>query len=218
MVVSTFSISDKNRRERFFEESFLLANVRPDIVLRMPFLIISNADVNFQARDLKWRSYTTGKVLSIIKRVELIEKKEFTVAALDPENEAFIVHVAALSIDLGDELHHLKRVQIAHLKADEAPTKVLSEYADFADVFSPKLAAKFPEHTEINDHAIELVDDRQPLYGPIYSLGPVELETLKAYIENNLASGFIMSSKSPVGAPILFDKKSNNSLRLCVDY
>ncbi len=46
----------------------------------------------------------------------------------------------------------------------------------------------------------------------------MELETLKAYIENNLASGFIKASKSLAGAPILFDKKPDGSLRLCVDY
>ncbi len=115
-------------------------------------------------------------------------------------------------------MHPLKKAQIAHLKADKAPTKVLSKYADFADVFSPKLAAELPEHTGINDHAIELVDDRQPPYGPTYSLGPVELETLKAYIKNNLASGFIRLSKSPTRASILFDKKPDGSLSLCVDY
>ncbi len=138
--------------------------------------------------------------------------------ALDPEYEAFLVHVAALSVDSGDEVHPSRKAQIAHLKADEVPTEVPNEYADFADVFSPKLAAELPEHTGINDHAIELVDDWQPPYGPIYSLGPMELETLKAYIENNLASGFIRPFKSPAGAPILFDKKPDGSLRLCVDY
>ncbi len=115
-------------------------------------------------------------------------------------------------------MHPSRRAQIAHLKAHETPTEVPSEYADFADVFSPKLAAELPEHTGINDHAIKLVDDRQPPYSPIYNLGPVELETMKVYIENNLASGFIRPSKSPAGAPILFDKKPNGSLRLCVDY
>ncbi len=82
----------------------------------------------------------------------------------------------------------------------------------------PKLAAELSEHTEINDHAIELVDDRQPPYGSIDSLGLVELEILKAYIKNNLASGFIWPFKSSAGAPILLDKKPNGSLRLCVDY
>ncbi len=43
---------DKDGRERFFEESFLLADVKLDIVLRMPFLIMNNDDVDFQARDL----------------------------------------------------------------------------------------------------------------------------------------------------------------------
>ncbi len=115
-------------------------------------------------------------------------------------------------------MHPSRRAQIAHLKADEAPTNVPSKYADFTDVFSSKLAAELLEHTGINDYAIELVDDRQPPYGPIYSLGPVELETLKAYIENNLTSGFIRPSKSPAGAPILSNKKPDGSLRLCVDY
>ncbi len=218
MGVSTFSVSDKDGRERFFEESFLLADVKPDIVLAMPFLTMSNADVDFQARDLQWRSYTTGEVLPTTRRVELIGKKEFTAAALDPEHEAFVVHIAALSVDSGDEVHLSRRAQIAHLKADEAPTKVPSKYADFADVFLPKLAAELPEHTGIHDHAIELVDDRQPPYGLIYSLGPVELETLKAYIENNLASGFIRPSKSLAGALILFNKKPDGSPRLCIDY
>ena len=56
-------------------------------------------------------------------------------------------------------MHPLKKAQIAHLKADKAPSKVLNEYADFADVFFPKLAAELLEHTRINDYIIELVDD-----------------------------------------------------------
>ncbi len=53
IVVFTFSILDKNGRKRFLEESFLLANVRPDILLRILFLTMSNADIDFQARDLQ---------------------------------------------------------------------------------------------------------------------------------------------------------------------
>ena len=46
----------------------------------------------------------------------------------------------------------------------------------------------------------------------------MELETLKAYIENNQINSFIRPSKSPARAPIFFDKKPNGSLRLCVNY
>ncbi len=180
MVISTFSVLDKDGKERLFEESFLLADVRPDIVLGMPFLTMSNADVDFEARNLQWRSYITREVLPTTRRVELIGKKEFAAIALDPEHEAFVVHVAVFGKNLGNEVHLSRRAQIAHLKVDEAATEVPNEYTDLADVFSLKLAAELPEQTGINDHAIKLVYDWQPLYGPIYSLRLVELETLKA--------------------------------------
>ena len=53
-------------------------------------------------------------------------------------------------------VHPSRRPQRAGLIAEEAPTKVPVEYADFA--FSPDLASKLPEHTGINNYAIELVD------------------------------------------------------------
>jgi len=55
-------------------------------------------------------------------------------------------------------------------------------------------------------------------YGRIYNLSEVKLKTLKAYIETNLANGFIQRSSSPAGAPILFAKKKDGRLRLCLDY
>ncbi len=159
MIVFTFFVSNKDSKERFFEESFLLANVNLDKIFRMPFLTMSNTDVDFQARNLQWKSYNTRDILLTTKQVELIEKKEFAASTLDLEYKAFIRHVAAFNIDLNNEIHPLKRIQIAYLKVDEVPTKVFSEYADFIDIFSPKLAVELPEHTKINDHAIELMDD-----------------------------------------------------------
>jgi hypothetical protein len=55
-------------------------------------------------------------------------------------------------------------------------------------------------------------------HSPLYHHSVQELEALKVYLVNNLAKGFIESSQTPFGAPILFVKKSNGSLRLCVDY
>ena len=69
------------------------------------------------------------------------------------------------------------------------------------------------ENTEMNKYAIKLEEDKQLLFGPIYSLGPVELETLKIYIKTNLANGFIRPSKSPAGVLILFDRKPDRSSR-----
>ena len=51
-IISILLILNKDDRERFFEESFLLADVNPDVVLGMLFLTISNADVDFPAQKL----------------------------------------------------------------------------------------------------------------------------------------------------------------------
>ena len=218
-------MTDKANRIRFFEETFLVANVNLEVIFGMPLLTLSDTNVDFLGWELWWETYTADKALPTTRRVELGGKKEFATTALDPESETFIVHVASLSSDASPsssplelDVHPSRRPHVSGLIAEEAPTKVSAEYSDFADVFSPDLASELPEHTEINDHAIELVNGQQPPYGPIYSLGPVELETLKAYIETNLANGFIRPSKSPASAPILFDRKPDGSLRLCVDY
>ena len=110
------------------------------------------------------------------------------------------------------------KAQVGALLFDKAPTEVPAEYSDYSDVFLAENAMELPENTGMNEHAIELEEGKQPPFGPIYSLGPVELETLKTYIETNLANGFIQSSKSPAGAPILFNRKPDGSLCLCVDY
>lgn len=107
---------------------------------------------------------------------------------------------------------------MAYLKTDGASTKGFSKYTHFAVIFSSKLAAKFPNHTGINNYAIKLINDQQLPYGLIYSLGLVKLKRLTIYIKNNLANWFIRPSKSLFRAPILFDKKPNKNLRLYIDY
>ena len=109
-----------------------------------------------------------------------------------------------------------RQAQVAALTSEE--TGIPAKYSNFSNVFFSDSAAELPEHTGINDHPINLLDDKQPLYGLIYSLGPVELETLKTYIKANLASGFIKPSKSPASTLILFVRKKDGSFHLCVDY
>ena len=75
------------------------------------------------------------------------------------EYEVFVVYVVALSIDPSGKLHLLKRAQIAHLKVDKTHTEIPNKYADFADIFFPKLDTELLKHMEINDYTIELVDD-----------------------------------------------------------
>ena len=92
------------------------------------------------------------------------------------------------------------------------------EYSDYSNVFSVENAAELPKNTRINEHAMELEEDKQPLFGLIYNLRPIELEILKTYIKINLANGFIWLFKSLAGTLIFFDRKLDKSFRLCVNY
>lgn len=190
-----------------------------EVVLGMPFFTLSNADIQFAEKEIIWRFYTTKEDLFTTQRVELIHKKEFARAALDEEFKTFVVHVAALGASLvGMTIHPLQTAQIAALKQNETSTKMSPKYADYAGIFSFDLAMKLFENTDINKHALKMQDRKQLPYRPIYSLEPVELETLKTYIETHLKTGFIWPLKFPASVSILFDKKPDSSLRLCVNY
>ena len=54
--------------------------------------------------------------------------------------------------------------------------------------------------------------------GTIYSLSLVELTALQMFIDKNLTTGFIQPTSSSHTALVLFIKKKDRSLRLCVDY
>lgn len=92
-----------------------------------------------------------------------------------------------------------------------------TQFHHHLDVFRKSNFDKLPEHSKY-DHSIPLEGDLQPPFGPIYSLSEVELKALDEYLKDNIRKGFIQPSQSPAGAPILFVKKSDGSLRLCVDY
>ena len=181
----------------------------------MFFFILKGTNVDFLDWELWCKTYTTEEALPTTRCVKLVGKKVFAAAALDPEYEIFVVHVASLNLVPG--IHPNREARIAFLLTKEV--KIPDKYSHFIDVFSKEKALVLPERIELNEHAINLEDGKQPLYGAIYILGPVELETLKIYIEIYLKTGFIWLSKSPpLVATILFDKKPDGSRHLCVDY
>ena len=91
-------------------------------------------------------------------------------------------------------------------------------YKDLSEVFSKKESESLPPYRGHLNHHIPLEKDTKPTFGPIYNLSELELKVLKEYIQNNLKKGFIRPSTSPFGSPVLFVKKPDGSLRLCVDY
>ena len=65
------------------------------------------------------------------------------------------------------------------------------KYSDYSNIFLTENAIKLLENIEINKHAINLEEGKQPLFRSIYSLRPIKLKILKIYIKTNLANGFI---------------------------
>ncbi|KAL0561545.1 hypothetical protein IC582_001979 [Cucumis melo] len=100
----------------------------------------------------------------------------------------------------------------------EADVSLSSEpvVRDYPDVFPEELPG-LPPHREV-EFAIELEPGTVPISRAPYRMAPAELKELKVQLQELLDKGFIRPSVSPWGAPVLFVKKKDGSMRLCIDY
>jgi hypothetical protein len=114
-------------------------------------------------------------------------------------------------------LYEINKALDQNKEANNISDIIPPEYHKFLLLFSEAEANRLLPHRPY-DHWIPLKDGFTPPFGPIYSLSRTELEALKKWLDENLSKGFICASSSPAGAPILFVKKSDGSLRLCIDY
>ncbi|KAJ8627576.1 hypothetical protein MRB53_020883 [Persea americana] len=87
---------------------------------------------------------------------------------------------------------------------------------EFPDVF-PEEIPGLPPVREI-DFTIELVPGTAPISRAPYRMAPAELRELKAQLQDLLDRGFMRPSVSPWGAPVLFVKKKDGSMCMCIDY
>ena len=123
----------------------------------MPFLTLSNADIQFARKELTWRSYITAEALPTTKRVEIIDKKEFTKAALDENVEAFVVHVTSLSLN-SMPIHPAREAQIALLVIEEVQIPALDENVEAFVVHMTSLSlTSMPIHPAQEAQIVSLV-------------------------------------------------------------
>ena len=87
---------------------------------------------------------------------------------------------------------------------------------EFLDVFPEDLPG-IPLDREIA-FQIELAPRTEPISKAPYRMAPLELKELKVQMEELVSKGFVRTSTSPWGAPVLFVKKRDESLTLCIDY
>ena len=87
---------------------------------------------------------------------------------------------------------------------------------DYPDVFPDDLPCLPPER-EV-EFTIDLAQGIAPISKAPYKMAPMELKELKIQLQELLDKGFIRLSVSPWGTPVLFVKKKDGSMKLCIDY
>jgi hypothetical protein len=131
------------------------------------------------------------------------------------ESEAFAFAIL-FNVDFERE-----RLLIVIQKADENNDKVnneiSSQYFAFQDIFFEIETHKLFEH-DFHDHVIEILSNRDSFFDSIYNLSATKLKILKNYIDEYMKKNFIIEFVSSAKALILFVKKTNDKLRLCVNY
>ncbi|KAE8729756.1 cytochrome P450 78A7-like [Hibiscus syriacus] len=102
-------------------------------------------------------------------------------------------------------------------KTDDLPPIIREVLEENKDVMPPELPNKLPPRREV-DHKIELEPGTKPPALAPYRMAPPELEELRRELKELVDMGIIRHSKAPYGEPVLFQKKHDGSLRMCVDY
>ncbi|MBW0494356.1 hypothetical protein O181_034071 [Austropuccinia psidii MF-1] len=137
------------------------------------------------------------------------------------ENSVSSLHLFFRNMDLPPSSYHdsLEELWDEEEEPEEVETMmkvVPSAYHQYLDEFSKVKEEKLPPHSACDNH-IEMEGSLPPV-GVLYSLSNQESDTLRAYISENVEKGFICPSSSSKGAPVLFVKKEDGGLHLCVDY
>ncbi|XP_043725663.1 uncharacterized protein LOC122672233 [Telopea speciosissima] len=102
------------------------------------------------------------------------------------------------------------------IEAKVTPMEEISIVKYFPDVF-PKDLTRLPPDRE-TEFMIDQVPSAAPVSKAPYRMAPSELKELKEQLNDLLKKGFIRPSVFPWGSPVLFIKKKDGSMRMCINY
>ena len=140
--------------------------------------------------------------------IALVNAAAFLLASKLPGSQTFCLNLSQPDISARSAKASSDPVNLSEVPED---------YHDFADVFSSSRAEKLAEHRPY-DLKINLEEGTSPPLGRMYPLSKPELEALRTFLDEELSWGFIRPSRSAHGAPVLFSRKKDGGLRLCIDY
>nr|GEX25741.1 putative reverse transcriptase domain-containing protein [Tanacetum cinerariifolium] len=105
---------------------------------------------------------------------------------------------------------------LSNVKVDAPELSNISVLRDFVEVFSEDLSGLPPQRQV--QFRIDLVPRATPVAKSPYRLAPSKMQELSAQLQELQDNGFIRPSHSLWGAPVLFVKKKDGALRMCIDY
>ena len=160
--------------------------------------------------------------IPFLRSMAILEEEAPCMVPIITESKAKTPMLSAMQLEKG-----LKRYEVTYFATleedpidpmrDTMPVEVKKALDEFKDVMPPKLPKKLSPRRE-EDHKIELESGaKPPSMGP-YRMAPPELEELRRQLKDLMDARFIQPSKAPYGAPVLFQKKHDGSLRMCIDY
>ncbi|KAH0729719.1 hypothetical protein KY290_000849 [Solanum tuberosum] len=126
----------------------------------------------------------------------------------------FISYLTARKLVSKGCVYHLVRVNDSSVEVSHIQS--IPVVKEFPEVFPDDLPGVPPERDI--DFGIDLLPDIQPISILPYRMAPAELKELKKQLMDLLDKGFIQPSVSPWGSPVLFVRKKDGSLRMCIDY
>jgi len=152
------------------------------------------------------------------------QTRTWTFSTHKQRREVKVQHVSALSLEKAMKESDMETyaVMFKGVEGDGVGMPVRAEISDvlaeYADLMPNELPKKLPPRRAV-DHSIELEPGKEPLAKRPYRLSGPELEELKRQLKELADAGFIRPSRSPYGAPVLFQrKKYSNELGMCCDY
>ncbi|KAH0784113.1 hypothetical protein KY290_003711 [Solanum tuberosum] len=171
-----------------------------DVILGMDWLHASYASIDCRTRVVKFQ-FPSEPVL------------EWSSSSAVPKGR-FISYLKARKLVSKGCIYHLVRVHDSSVEIPQFQSVPIVR--EFPEVFPDDLP-RIPPEREI-DFGIDLILDTRPISIPPYRMAPAELKELKEQLKDLLEKGFIQLSVSPWGAPVLFVRKKDGSLRMCIDY
>uniref|UniRef100_A0A8H7TTS6 RNA-directed DNA polymerase n=1 Tax=Bionectria ochroleuca TaxID=29856 RepID=A0A8H7TTS6_BIOOC len=136
-------------------------------------------------------------------------KFEYNNGIVDSETDYLTTKIQGKKFDVTYDLWNKesdawhKYARARHLEEEERLKNIPEEYRIYDKLFKETLETGLPEHSQW-DHEISIIEEGEPAFHKLYNLTEPQLQTLREYIDDMLAKGYIRLSTSSAGYPVMF--------------